>query len=344
MDLGFANLPPGDGEERVRLLSLRSGWLFAFPNEHVTEPQMESFERAGIEASEIAARLGLWDLASGALDLAGASRCSVGRYGAASALHELRRAVMPQVTNPLEIGDFHSVGIWIDVELGRYQDAIRHATEALAVIGGRGPNVEIHARSWFATALWLTGRWDESLEEIAAVRELLGDRRDDPPYFAMHAFGAAGMIHEARGEQAEARRLLETMAKTASSSSGRTYPSLVRLLVERGELERAWAVERPWNWRVHRTDALFAEAERAVASARWDLVPDLVTAMREQADLGPAPLLCARGGSADGSRRPCRRRGRDRRARVGHRRVRCARHRRTNGRAPRWTSPRRFGP
>ncbi len=291
MDLGFANLPPGDGEERVRLLSLRSGWLFAFPNEHVTEPQMESFERAGIEASEIAARLGLWDLASGALDLAGASRCSVGRYGAASALHELRRAVMPQVTNPLEIGDFHSVGIWIDVELGRYQDAIRHATEALALIGGRGPNVEIHARSWFATALWLAGRWDEALEEIAAVTELLDDRRDDPPYFAMHAFGAAGMIHEARGEQAEARRLLETMAKSATSSSGRTYPSLVRLLVERGEPDRAWAVERPWNWRVHRTDALFAEAERAVASARWDLVPDLVTAMREQADLGPAPLL-----------------------------------------------------
>ena len=60
IDLGFANLPPGDGEERVRLLSLRSGWLFAFPNEDVTEPQMESFERAGIEASEIAARLGLW--------------------------------------------------------------------------------------------------------------------------------------------------------------------------------------------------------------------------------------------------------------------------------------------
>ena len=92
MDLGFANLPPGDGEERIRLLSLRSGWLFAFPNEHVTEAEMEAFERAGIEASEIAARLGLWDLASGALDLAGASRCSVGRYGAAKALHELRRS------------------------------------------------------------------------------------------------------------------------------------------------------------------------------------------------------------------------------------------------------------
>jgi tetratricopeptide (TPR) repeat protein len=270
---------------------LRSGWLFAFPNEHVTEPEMEIYERAGIEASEIAARLELWDLASGALDLAGASRCSVGRYGAAKALHDLRRTVMPRVTNVMEIGDFHSVGIWIDVELGRYQDAIRRGTEALAAIGGRGPNVEIHTRAWLATALWLTGRWDESLDETAAVKELLGDQRDDPPYFAMHTFGAAAMIHQARGQEAEARRLRDTMANAASLSSGRTYPYLVRMLTERGELDRAWTVERPWNWRVHYTDALFAEAQRAAASARWDLVPELMTAMREQADLGPAPLL-----------------------------------------------------
>jgi class 3 adenylate cyclase len=291
MELGFANLPPGDGEERIRLLSLRSGWLFAFPNEHVTEPEMEIFERAGIEASEIAARLGLWDLASGALDLAGASRCSVGRYGAAKDLHDLRRSVMPHVTNLMEIGDFYSVGIWIDVELGRYREAIGRGAEALATIGGRGPNVEIHTRAWLGAALWLAGRWDESLQETAAVTELLGDQRDDPPYFAMHTFGAAAVIHEARGEQAEARRLLETMATAASPSSGRTYPHLVRVLTERGDLERAWAVERPWNWRVHYTDALFAEAERVAASARWDLAPQLVASMREQAALGPAPLL-----------------------------------------------------
>ena len=81
MDIGFAHLPPGDGEERIRLLSLRSGWLFAFPNENVTEEEIRAFEQAGVEASEIAERLGLWDLASGALDNAGAAWGSVGRYG-----------------------------------------------------------------------------------------------------------------------------------------------------------------------------------------------------------------------------------------------------------------------
>jgi hypothetical protein len=158
------------------------------------------------------------------------------------------------------------------------------------VIGGRGPNVEIHARSWFATALWLTGRWDESLEEIAAVRELLGDRRDDPPYFAMHAFGAAGMIHEARGEQAEARRLLETMAKTATSSSGRTYPrscgcsSSAASLDRRGRssvLELARASHRR-----------LARGGRARRRERW-LGPGDRPGDRDAraGDLGPAPLL-----------------------------------------------------
>src|SRR4029077_15456510 len=99
------------------------------------------------------------------------------------------------------------------------------------------------------------------------------------------------MIHQARGEQAQARRLLDTLARAESAFSGRTYPSLVRGVVERGGLDRAWAVERPWNWRVHCTDALFAESQRVAASARWELAPDHVASMREQAALGPAPLL-----------------------------------------------------
>ena len=231
MDLGFANLPPGDGEERIRLLSLRSGWLFAFPNEHVTrigDGGIRTRGHRGKRDRRSAPPLG--PRIRRARPRRRLLRCSVGRYGAAKGLHDLRQAVMPHVTNVMEIGDFHSVGIWIDVELGRYQDAIGRGAEALAAIGGRGPNVEIHTRAWLATALWLTGRWDESLEETAAVTELLGDQRDDPPYFAMHTFGAAAMIHQARGEQAEARRLLDTMAKAASLSSGRTYPSLVRVL------------------------------------------------------------------------------------------------------------------
>ncbi len=291
MDLGFAHVPPGDGEERIRLLSIRSGWPFAFPREAYTEEQMQAFEDAGVEASEIAARLGLWDLASGALDNAGAARCSVGWYGRALPLWERRRDVMPNVTSLMEIGDFYAVGAWINVELANFEQALRIGEEGLAALSGRGPNVEIHARAWMATALHLLGRWEECLTHVEAIRQLLGDRWEDPPYFAMHAIGVAALIEEARGEGAESRRLLGILAKAGAHSSGRTYPYLVRVLVARGELDRAWAAQHPWNWRVHRTDALFAEAERVAAGGRWDLASSLLADMREQATAGPAPIL-----------------------------------------------------
>ena len=199
--------------------------------------------------------------------------------------------MIPRVTSLLEIGDFFSVGIWIYVELARFDEALRVGDEALATVGGRGPNVEVHTRAWLAAALHKTGRWDEALEHVSAIRELLDDRRDDPPYFAIHAYGVGALVHESRGEGAEARRFLDVLARPGAERSGRTYPYLVQALLARGELDRSWTVERPWNWRVHCTDALFAEAERAAASARWDLVPDLLVAMRSQAASGPAPLL-----------------------------------------------------
>ena len=33
MELGFGHLPPGDSEERVRMLSLQAAWAFAFPDD-----------------------------------------------------------------------------------------------------------------------------------------------------------------------------------------------------------------------------------------------------------------------------------------------------------------------
>ena len=291
MEIGFAHLPPGDGEERIRLLSLRSGWLFAFPNEAATQSEIDAYRDAGVEASEIAGRLELWDLASAALDNAAGAEVSLGRYGPALPLWERRREVMPRVTGLLELGDFFSVGIWIYVELARFDEALRVGDEALATVGGRGPNVEVHTRAWLAAALHKTGRWDEALEHVSALRELLDDQRDDPPYFAIHAYGVGALVHESRSEGAEARRFLDTLARPGAERSGRTYPYLVLALLARGELDRSWTVERPWNWRVHCTDALFAESERAAASARWDVVPDLLVAMRSQAAAGPGPIL-----------------------------------------------------
>ena len=69
--------------------------------------------------------------------------------------------------------------------------------EGLAAVGGRGPNVEIHLRAWRCVTFGRLGSWDDALEEFRLIRELLDDRRDEPPYFASHAFGTAALIHDA---------------------------------------------------------------------------------------------------------------------------------------------------
>jgi class 3 adenylate cyclase/tetratricopeptide (TPR) repeat protein len=292
IDLGLANLPPGDSEERIRLLALQAGWPFAFPKEDYTEEEIRSYELAGVEAADIAERLGRWDLASGALDEAGAARASTGRYGPTVVLWERRRALMPRVTSLLEIGDCHAVGAWTFLELGQFDVAVEVAQEGLAAIVGRMPSTEVHTRSWMAAALHLLGRWDEALEQCAALDELLGDRREDElPYFATHGVGTAGLMEHARGDETSFRRRLETLSRTAASGSGRSYPSSIRLLTLAGEFDRSLAVQRPWNWRVHRTDALWAELERDAAAGRWTQGQALLLDVREQAAAGPAPIL-----------------------------------------------------
>jgi hypothetical protein len=138
----------------------------------------------------------------------------------------------------------------------------------------------------------MLGRWDDALEQCAALDDLLGDRRvEDLPYFATHGIGTAGLIEYARGDHTSFRRRIEALAPGGLNGSGRAYPSLIRLLTASGEFDRALDVPRPWNWRVHRTDTLWSELEREAAAERWDAGRALVPEIREQHREGPAPIL-----------------------------------------------------
>jgi ABC-type sugar transport system permease subunit len=79
----------------------------------------ELYEAAGIEASEVAMRLGMPNLASGVLDQANGGWLAHGRYDRAQRADDLRAAIMPQVTDILEIGDFYAMGAWGRYCLGR---------------------------------------------------------------------------------------------------------------------------------------------------------------------------------------------------------------------------------
>jgi hypothetical protein len=247
----------------------------------------------GREAAGIAIRLGRPELASFALDNAQGAWSSVGNYREALSLWHERAAIMDGVTDVVEIGDFYAMGSWGYYETGRYPQALEVSGQGLAAVSGRGPNVEIHLRSWRCVTFCRLGSWDAALEEFRLLRELLDDRRDEPPYFAAHAFGTAALMHDARGDVVESDRLSGLLSTLERRTSGRLYPFLLRYALRRGDLVRARSLERPINWAVHKGDALEAESELVVASEAWEGVDARVEGMRAHAEKTDAQSVFA---------------------------------------------------
>src|SRR5262249_14302856 len=135
---------------------------------------------------------------------------------------------------------------------------------------------------WKVVTQHRTGRWDEALALYGHVRDTLDDRRDAPPYFAAHAYGAAGQIHAARGDVARSDQIVRILAPLMSPSSSRLYPWLLGVYLLRGELDAARALERPTPWRVHATEAYEAESELAWAT-RDPASAELVAEMHRHA-------------------------------------------------------------
>jgi class 3 adenylate cyclase/tetratricopeptide (TPR) repeat protein len=293
--LGISLLPPGDTEARIRLLSVRAGWPFGYPTSaQLSGEDLATFEAAGTEAAEVALRMGNVNLASGALDAANAAWASIGDYAKVLPLWERRAALIPRITDVLELGDCYAMGAWVHFELAKYARALEVADAGLAEVTGRGANVELHLRAWRVDTLHRLGRWDEALEEFDRLNLLLNERRDDPPYFVTQAVAPVASIHELRGDRSQSDRLADVMQRiTGPIGSGRLFAFHLRYLVVRGDLEAAQALPRPPNWSVHANDAYEADAELMAALGAWDEAPGLVATMRAHAEAAGTAALAA---------------------------------------------------
>ncbi len=291
LERGFAAVPPGDNRERIRLLGLRASWLFAFPREDATMHELEASEAAGLEAAEAAIRLGLPNLAAAALDQANGAYLSSGLYDRAERAWLRRREIMPQVTSVTEIGDFYAMGAWMRTVQGRYEEAIALADEGTARIGGQLPNVETHGRSWKVRALEALGRWDEAIAEFDVIRDLLGDRRDAPPYFCAASYAKAATIHARRGERVDSDLLAEALGRLSPEYGVQLYPDMLVMHLARGEIEEARARQLPYAWRTMIGDALEARGQAVAAAGAWDEVPALLDEMRVCAASSTWPSL-----------------------------------------------------
>ena len=252
--VGMAHLSPGDSAERAMLIGNRAGWPFAFPG-FDTDDAIDEAVRSGREAAAMAERLSRYDLASSALDQAQGAVVARGRYGRALELLAERARLVPFLQNMLEVGDFYAMGAWGNYEVGRYAEALRYADEGIGFTQGRAANAEVHSLSWRVATSYRLGHWDDALADLERLRELLDDRRDDPPYFTAQAFASASLISQARVETVEADRLFEILRRIGEGgTSARTFAFLVRVLVERSQLGEARRVfaNPPPSWRIHR--------------------------------------------------------------------------------------------
>jgi tetratricopeptide (TPR) repeat protein len=161
---------------------------------------------------------------------------------------------------------------------------VEEADQGIARVAGKEPGMELHARAWRLVTLLRLGRWDEAIEDHARIEALLGERRDQPPYFVMHGTASAALIHELRGERAQSDRLTSITFSSITGQSGRLYAFLMRALLARGDVRRAAGLVPPVSWQVHANDAYESRAELVAALGDWDEAAAHVTTMREHAD------------------------------------------------------------
>jgi class 3 adenylate cyclase/tetratricopeptide (TPR) repeat protein len=285
LELGMAHVPEGDSEERARLQAIGASWPFAFPGLDVTPEEGLAYERQGIEAADMALRLGRPDIASGALDAAAGYSIARGLYQRTLEIEERRFRLAPDLAE-FEVGDLYAMLAWSNYELGRYDAALRLADEGLELMAGRQANVEIHVRAWRAALRYRLADWDGCIAAYEEVRSLLEDRRDDPPYFATHAFAAAAIVHHRRGDAVERDRLVNVLLPLGAGFSSRLFGWLLVVLLERGDLATARELREhlPAAWRVHAMSIYEARCELVAAAGAWDEAPPLVAEARAYAE------------------------------------------------------------
>jgi class 3 adenylate cyclase len=302
LEEGLRAAAEGDSEARVRLLMAQSAWPFGFPDEF--RGPLDDAIRAGEEAAEMARRLGRPDLESAALDGIDASYMVRGWYGRDWHILERRLGLVDQLADPLEVGDIFAMVSSTLLAVGDYRRAMAYADEGYRRTVDHMPAPALHNVAWRAQIRFRLGDWDGAVDDVARAQDLLGDRRDEPPYFAVGGFAAAQFIHQTRGEVGPAQRLHDLLSGQLVGK-GRMPQGLSAWLVlcdaRRGDLERARQhLEDPvWADTFHGARGLLYEHRSLVLAweEAWDEVPaflEEVKAHAEEAALEALPVFADR--------------------------------------------------
>jgi class 3 adenylate cyclase/tetratricopeptide (TPR) repeat protein len=225
-------------EAGVRLDIVRAHWPWSFRDAAPGQRELADARDAGMRAYEQAVRLDRPDLASAALDGVSTYYLGDARYEEMESVADRRLGLVASLDSALEIGDAYAVAAWRAWHLGRYRQAFELADRGFRLAGVGSEMIAIYCLDWRAKARFRLGDWDGVLEDAALVEQMLGERRETPPGLAADHVAVAALVHELRGDEVAANRLLEVVAwleRNEQRPSPIRAACRVRILARRGD-------------------------------------------------------------------------------------------------------------
>ena len=230
------------GDLRARALLLSSRASLQISGRADLTPQAKE---AASEAVRIAEELDDAVLLSGTLDVAGACLIPEGRWGEVERIERRRLDLLPQLSDAREIADTYGMMAWSCAYVGRYAEAVQHATSAIEFSRDGDAVAYAHGLTWRVCASFMTGDWDQALKDKKELQELMEqDARGSPVPFTLRGFAAGALCHDLRDEKEEANRCVRLIGKAESKgiARGAHEPLLAKLCVQRGDIDRALAI------------------------------------------------------------------------------------------------------
>lgn len=305
LDLGTAHAGTDDSPTLVRLLTNRSFWPFAFERDRpLTDEEFEGAVEAGQRAVAMALRLDRPALASAALDGVGGAYMARGKERASLDITTRRMELLPQLEDPWEVGDTHAMAAWTRFHVGRYRESFAVADEGLEKTPADAPGMRLHCIAWRALARLRLGDWEGFFGDLARSQEFMGERSDEPPYFAARPFAAAVLVHDVQGNRAAADRFLDVVRRIderqGPAKATDRDPWISWALARRGEFEEVRA--RLWQpllgtWMAALPVIMEARCDVLAEMRAWDEVPaqvDEARAYAREAGLEALPAFADR--------------------------------------------------
>ena len=315
LEIGFANVTDPEGEDAIRLMTMKAFWQHAFsrppddPGPYRISPE-ESLEAAQ-QAVATARKVDRPDLESGALDGVSSYYISRGDYPRAQAATSRRLEIVDSIHDLWEIGDTYSMNGWVNLHLGRFREAFSNADTGFRRTADEAPSLALHALRWRTQARFRTGDWSGVMEDHALSQDLLGDYRDRPADYVSPLFAVTALIHDVRGEQEEANAILGDLigVHEAKPLADRDPLPLSRwaeytapIEARRGNVDAAIELITATEWRRPVRLGMLHEALLDVlqTAGRWEAVATAVGEARRLADHFHLQALSASADAAEG--------------------------------------------